>query len=128
MRDRLGEMEHRLSELRTEKEVLKARYEGAEAMEDVNETMAEGMGDVSVEGTVNDIEEDIVQMQSRAEAINELENEQETIDDELEELATDSEVSAEMETLRGEFAENDPSFEELPDEIEDEDELERAKA
>lgn len=103
MMDKLNEIETRLDELRTEKEVLKARYKGAKAMEGVNESMAEGIGDYSVEGAIGDIEEDIQQMQSRAEAINEIEEEQESVEDELEELSTDSEIESEMHTLREEL-------------------------
>ena len=101
--DKLNEIENRIEELKTEKEVLKARYEGAEAMESVNESMAEGIGDYSVEEAVGDIEEDIEQMQARAEAVNEIEEEGEPdIDERLDDLTIDSEVAEEMDSLRNE--------------------------
>jgi len=94
-------------------------------MKEVNESMAEGIGDYSVEDAVTDIEEDITDMQTKAEAINELEDEQgDDLEDELADLTTDSEVAGEMETLRQEFSEGEVEVQE----IEDEEELEKEVA
>jgi len=104
MYDKLDEIDERIQSLKTEKEILKAKYEGAEAMEDVNASLSEGMGDYSVEENVEDIKEEIDTMQSRAEAVQEFEDEREEQDVEaqLSDIQTDSEVDAELDTLRSE--------------------------
>lgn len=104
MYDKLDEIDDRIQSLKTEKEILKAKYEGAEAMEDVNASLSEGMGDYSVEENVEDIKEDIDSMQSRAEAVQEFEDEREEqdVDAQLSDIQTDSEVDAELDTLRDE--------------------------
>lgn len=126
MKDKLSEVENRLEELRTEKEVLKARFEGAEAMNTVNESMAEGIGDYSVEEAVGDIEEEIEEMQARAEAVNELEEEGEPdLEEELDDLTSSAEVEQEMESLRGEL---DPDSIDMTHPTEGEEELEKELA
>jgi len=102
MRDQHDEIESRLDELETEKEVLKARYEGAEAIEAVNESLSEGIGDFSIEDAVSDVREDVEQMEARAEAIQEFDDSQQSHEDRVEEIATDAEVESELESLRGE--------------------------
>lgn len=104
MYDKLDEIDSRIGELKTEKEILRARFEGAEAMKDVNETLSTGLGDYSVEDNISDIKEEIDQMQSTAEAVQEFEDEREEqdVDAKLDELHTDNEVDAEMDTLRDE--------------------------
>ena len=118
MRDKLDEIEGRLDELQTEKEVLKARYEGAEAMKEVSETMTEGIGDYSVEGAVEDIESDIVEMQSKAEAIDELENEGgDDIEQRLDDLSSDAEVEEELDNLMDEVG---PEYEQVKANVDEE--------
>ena len=104
MYDKLDEIDDRIQSLKTEKEILKAKYEGAEAMEDVNASLSEGMGDYSVDENVEDIKEEIDSMQSRAEAVQEFEDEreEEDVDAQLSDIQTDSEVDAELDTLRDE--------------------------
>jgi len=104
MYDKLYEIDDRIQSLNTKKEILKAKYEGAEAMENVNASLSEGMGEYSVEENVEDIKEEIDSMQSRAEAVQEFENEQEEqdVDAQLSDIQTDSEVDAELDTLRSE--------------------------
>jgi len=119
MYDKLDEIDDRIKSLKTEKEILKAKYEGAEAMEDVNASLSEGMGDYSVEENVEDIKEEIDTMQSRAEAVQEFEDEREDQDVEaqLSDVQTDSEVDKEMESLREEV---EPSVETEMREVEKE--------
>jgi len=119
MYDKLDEIDDRIKSLKTEKEILKAKYEGAEAMEDVNASLSEGMGDYSVEENVEDIKEEIDTMQSRAEAVQEFEDEREDRDVEaqLSDVQTDSEVDKEMESLREEV---EPSVETEMREVEKE--------
>jgi phage shock protein A len=122
MRDKLDELESRLDELKTEKEVLKARYEGAEAMKEVNESMTEGIGDYSVEGAVDDIEDDIVEMQSKAEAIDELEAEREDdVEQRLDDITQDAAVEEELDNLMDEVG---PDYEQVAAEVEGEPEKE----
>lgn len=104
MYDKLDEIDDRIQSLKTEKEILKAKYEGAEAMEDVNASLSEGMGEYSVEDNVEDIKEEIDSMQSRAEAVQEFEDEreEEDVDAQLDQLSTDSAVEQEIESLREE--------------------------
>ena len=104
MYDKLDEIDDRIQSLKTEKEILKAKYEGAEAMEDVNASLSEGMGDYSVDENVEDIKEEIDSMQSRAEAVQEFEDErdEQDVDAQLSDIQTDSEVDAELDTLRDE--------------------------
>jgi len=120
MKEKLSEIEDRLNELSTEKEILKARHEGAEAMKDVNESLTEGVGDFSVEDAVEDVEEEITTMQSRAEAVSELNEDDKSLDEELEELTGDADVEEELDSLRGEVSDVEP--------IEDKDSLEREVA
>jgi phage shock protein A len=116
MYDKLDQIDSRISELKTQKEVLKARYEGAEAMNDVNETVSEGMGEYSVEENIEDIKTDITEMQSRADAVQEFEDEQEDdVETQLDDITTDSEVEKEMDTLREEL---NPSVSERSEETE----------
>ncbi len=109
MYDKLDEIDSRISELKTEKEILKAKYEGAEAMEHVNSSLSEGMGDYSVEENVEDIKEEITTMQSRAEAVQEFEDEREEqdVESQLDDLQTDSEVDSELDSLREEVGEGE---------------------
>lgn len=104
MYDKLDEIDSSISELKTKKEVLGAQYEGAEAMEEVNASLSEGMGEYSVEENVEDIKNDIDEMQSRAEAVQEFEEEQEEqdVEKQLEDIQTDSKVDEEMNKLRDE--------------------------
>jgi phage shock protein A len=104
MYDKLDEIDDRIESLKTEKEILKAKYEGAEAMENVNSSLSEGMGDYSVEENVEDIKTEITEMQSRAEAVQEFEQEREEqdVDAQLDSLQTDSAVENELDTLREE--------------------------
>ena len=107
MKEKLSEIEDRLNELSTEKEILKARHEGAEAMKDVNESLTEGVGDFSVEDAVEDVEEENTTMQSRAEAVSELNEDDKSLDEELEELTGDADVEEELDSLRGEVSERE---------------------
>jgi phage shock protein A len=131
MYDKLDEIDNRISELKTEKEILKARYEGAEAMEDVNASLSEGMGDYSVEENVEDIKTEITEMQSRAEAVQEFEDEREEqdVDSQLDQMQSDSEVEAEMESLRAELGTGDDvEVEQSESETEEEVSLEKELA
>jgi len=114
MYDKLDEIDDRIQSLKTEKEILKAKYEGAEAMEDVNASLSEGMGDYSVDENVEDIKEEIDSMQSRAEAVQEFEDEREEqdVDAQLSDIQTDSEVDAELDTLRAELGDEPAETEE----------------
>jgi len=129
MYDKLDEIDDRIQSLKTEKEILKAKYEGAEAMEDVNASLSEGMGDYSVDENVEDIKEEIDSMQSRAEAVQEFEDEREEqdVDAQLSDIQTDSEVDAELDTLRAELgdepAETEESEESVGSTVELEEEL-----
>jgi len=122
MYDKLDDIDSRIEELKTEKEILKAKYEGAEAMEDVNASLSEGAGDYSVEENVEDIKDEIDQMQSQAEAVQEFEEEREEqdVDAQLDSITTDSEVEQEMESLRQEFGNGDELTDaEIQEEVEE---------
>lgn len=104
MYDKFDEIDDRIESLKTKKEILKAKYEGAEAMEKVNSSLSEGMGEYSVQENVEDIKTEITEMQSRAEAVQEFEQEREEqdVDAQLDSLQTDSAVENELDTLRAE--------------------------
>lgn len=118
MQDQLTEIENRLNELKTEKEVLKARYQGAEAVEAVNESLTENLGDYSIEDAVGDVEEEIQDMEARASAINEFnENENESIEEQIDSVTTGSSVDAELDTLRSEIGEVEETIDDVNAEI-----------
>lgn len=105
-------MESQIEQFRTRKETMKARYEAAEASASVNEALTgvgEEMGEVAraIERTTERTE----QMEARAAALDELEAsgdlesvlaEGDSIDHELDQVASDREVDQELETLRAE--------------------------
>lgn len=128
MQDQLTEIENRLNELKTEKEVLKARYEGAEAIEAVNESLTENLGDYSIEDAVGDVEEEIEDMEARAAAINEFNGSgEETIEEQIDNISQSSGVDSELDQLRSEIDGVEQTIEEANvemDEIEAEYEVE----
>lgn len=119
MYDKLDDIDDRISSLKTQKEILKAKYEGAEAMQDVNANLSEGMGDYSVEENVEDIKEEIDSMQSRAEAVQEFEDEREEqdVDAQLDQISTDNAVESELDTLRDEVGAEPTTNEEETKEV-----------
>ncbi len=110
--EKKDELQERIERFRTEKETMKARYEAAEASARVSEAMS-GVGD-EMEETARAIErarDRTDEMEARAEAMDELQetgafddalSDEDDLDRELRELRSDSEVEAELETLKTE--------------------------
>ncbi len=112
-----NELQTRIEEFRTKKETMKARYEAAEASSTVSEAMtATGEEFEDVGRAIERAEEQTEDMEARAAALDELHesgafedvmSDKDNIDRELEELATDSGVEAELETLKSEMGEGE---------------------
>lgn len=107
------ELQSRIEEFRTRKETMKAEYEAAEASAQVSEAMtgvSDEMGDVN--RAIERAEEETEEMQARAAAMDELEetgafedalSDEDRIDKELSAGRTETEVNAELDTLKAEM-------------------------
>ena len=111
------DLQSRIEQFRTKKETMKARYKAAEASSRVSEAMT-GAGDEmeDVGRAIDRAEERTEKMEARAAAMDELQesgtfddalSDKDNIDRELEELSTDSEVDAELDTLKQEVGQGD---------------------
>lgn len=109
--EKKNDLQTRIEEFRTKKETMKAQYEAAEASSQVSEALTgagDEMGDVT--RAIERAEEETEEMEARAAAMDELQetgafddalSDQDRIDRELEAGRTDTEVEAELETLKG---------------------------
>ncbi|WP_254831855.1 PspA/IM30 family protein [Haloglomus salinum] len=124
--EKKDELQERIERFRTEKETMKARYEAAEASARVSEAMS-GVGD-EMEETARAIErarDRTDEMEARAEAMDELQetgafddalSDEDELDRELREMRSDSEVEAELETLKAESGRGSTEVESAPEE------------
>ena len=110
--EKKNELQTRIEEFRTKKETMKAKHEAAEASVRVGEAMT-GAGDEfsDVNRAIERAEENTKDMEARSAAMTELQetgalegalDDEDSIDKELNEMHTDSEVAAELETLKEE--------------------------
>lgn len=99
IREKRDELQTQIEEFKTKKEVKKAEFRAAEATADAVQSMS-GVGEFSMDSVMSDMEDDIKEMEARAQAIDEMnENEESTsLEDEL----RDSEVEQELDRLKGE--------------------------
>lgn len=112
-----NELQRRIEEFRTKKETMKAQYEAAEASTKVSEALT-GAGDemADVSRSIERAEEQTQEMEARAAAMDELQesgafedalSDQDAIDRELEAGRTNTEIEAELDTLKGEVGSDD---------------------
>ena len=112
--EKQDKLQTRIEEFRTRKETMKAEYEAAEASARISEAMTgagEEMEDVS--RAIERAESETEEMQARSAAMDELEetgvfedalSDEDSIDRELSQGRTDTEVDAELETLKAEMS------------------------
>jgi phage shock protein A len=99
IREKRDKLQTKIEEFKTKKEVKKAEYKAAEAQADAVDSIS-GMGEFSMENVMSDMEDDIEEMEARAQAIDEMsENEEQTT---LEDELRDTEVEQELNRLKGE--------------------------
>ena len=110
---------NQIEEFRTKKETMKARYDAAEAETKVAEALT-GAGDEmeDVSRSIERAEQQTEDMEARADALDELQetgaldsalDDGDQIDQELEELTTNSQVESELSTLKSEVGDGNGS-------------------
>lgn len=103
LKEKKRELDARVEDFKTQKEVQKAKYQSAKTQKKVAEATT-GIGEgLSVADAMEDMEDKIEEKKARAEAVQELEDEEnETFEDEIQELTTESRVEDELQSLRDE--------------------------
>ncbi|MFB6229038.1 MAG: PspA/IM30 family protein [Halobacteriales archaeon] len=113
------DLERQIEEFRTKKETMKARYDAAEAETQVAEALT-GAGDEmeDVSRSIERAEQQTEDMEARADALDELQetgaldsalDDGDQIDQELDELTTNSQVESELSTLKSEVGDGEGS-------------------
>lgn len=105
LEDKKHELDSKIEDFKTKKEVQKAKYQSAKTQKNVAEATT-GIGDgLSLDEAVQDLEDEIEEKQARAEALDEMsEDESETLEEQLEDVTTEKQVEDELASLRQEVS------------------------
>ncbi|PZD96149.1 PspA/IM30 family protein [Paenibacillus sambharensis] len=107
LRGKLDEMRKQLSDLRSKRESLVARYNAAKAQNEINKTMS-GFGGNSAGSGMKRMEEKMLQMEAQAEASNELNSSKgRSLDEEFAALGKDKAVEDELAALMKQYENKD---------------------
>ncbi|MGU3470523.1 PspA/IM30 family protein [Paenibacillus sp. D51F] len=98
LREKLGQMQKQLADLKNKRETLVARANAAKAQVDINRTM-NGFGNDTAMAGLKRMEEKVLQMESQAEASNVLNDKGKSLDEEFEALGKDKAVEDELAAL-----------------------------
>ncbi|ASS64902.1 MULTISPECIES: PspA/IM30 family protein [unclassified Paenibacillus] len=98
LREKLGQMQKQLADLKSKRETLVARANAAKAQVDINRTM-NGFGNDTAMAGLKRMEEKVLQMESQAEASNVLNDKGKSLDEEFEALGKDKAVEDELAAL-----------------------------
>ncbi|KKC46001.1 phage-shock protein [Paenibacillus sp. D9] len=98
LREKLGQMQKQLADLKSKRETLVASANAAKAQVDINRTM-NGFGNDTAMAGLKRMEEKVLQMESQAEASNVLNDKGKSLDEEFEALGKDKAVEDELAAL-----------------------------
>ncbi|MBO2942989.1 PspA/IM30 family protein [Paenibacillus sp. F411] len=102
LRAKLDEMRKQLTAMKNKRETLVARYNAAKAQTEINKAM-NGFSSDSASSGLKRMEEKMLQMEARAEAGNELNAKEKSLDDEFEALGKDKAVEDELAALMKQY-------------------------
>ncbi|MBW7456657.1 PspA/IM30 family protein [Paenibacillus sepulcri] len=102
LRDKLAEMRKQLTDMKNKRETLVARYNAAKAQTDINKSIAGFSADTATAG-MKRMEEKMLQMEAQAEASNEMNSKEKSLDDEIEALGKDKAVEDELAALMKQY-------------------------
>ncbi|WP_454191670.1 PspA/IM30 family protein [Paenibacillus sp. Marseille-Q7038] len=98
LRSKLEEMRKQLSEMKNKRETLVARYNAAKAQTEINKAMSGFSSDSATSG-MKRMEEKMLQAEAHAEASNEMNSKEKSLDEEFENMGKDKEVEDELAAL-----------------------------
>ncbi|WCN39213.1 PspA/IM30 family protein [Aneurinibacillus uraniidurans] len=98
LREKLREMQKQVTEMKNKRETLVARANAAKAQTEINKAMA-GFGSDTAQAGLKRMEEKVLQMESQAEASNELSRKEKSLDDEFAALTKDADIENELAAL-----------------------------
>ncbi|MFC4778617.1 PspA/IM30 family protein [Paenibacillus sp. GCM10023252] len=102
LRYKLEEMRKQLSEMKSKRETLVARYSAAKAQHEINKAMA-GFGSDTASAGLKRMEEKMLQMEAQAEASNEMSVKGKSLDEEFALLHKDAAVEDELAALMKQY-------------------------
>ncbi|KKO51354.1 PspA/IM30 family protein [Paenibacillus sp. DMB20] len=102
LRSKLEEMRKQLTAMKNKRETLVARYNAAKAQTEINKAM-NGFSTDSASAGLKRMEEKMLQMEARAEAGNELNAKEKSLDEEFESLGKDKAVEDELAALMKQY-------------------------
>lgn len=102
LRSKLDEMRKQLTAMKNKRETLVARYNAAKAQTEINKAM-NGFSSDSASSGLQRMEEKMLQMEARAEASNELNTKEKSLDEEFESLGKDKVVEDELAALMKQY-------------------------
>lgn len=103
LRGKLEEMRKQLNEMKDKRESLVARYNAAKAQKEINRSMA-GFGSDTATAGMKRMEEKMLQMESEAEASNEMSTKEKSLDEEFAQLNKKGAVDDELDALMKQYA------------------------
>lgn len=106
LRSKLDEMRKQLTAMKNKRETLVARYNAAKAQTEINKAM-NGFSSDSASAGLKRMEEKMLQMEARAEAGNELNAKEKSLDEEFENLGRDQVVEDELAALMKQYEKKD---------------------
>lgn len=98
LRSKLEEMRKQLTEMKNKRETLVARYNAAKAQTEINKAMS-GFGSDTAASGMKRMEEKMLQAEAHAEASNEMNSKEKSLDEEFENMGKDKEVEDELAAL-----------------------------
>jgi phage shock protein A len=102
LRSKLDEMRKQLTEMKNKRETLVARYNAAKAQAEINKSMAGFSSDTASAG-MKRMEEKMLQMEAQAEASNEMNSKEKSLDAEFEALGKNKAVDDELAALMKQY-------------------------
>ncbi|WP_054957834.1 PspA/IM30 family protein [Paenibacillus dakarensis] len=106
LRSKLEEMRKQLAAMKNKRETLVARYNAAKAQTEINKAMNGFSSDTASAG-LKRMEEKMLQMEARAEASNEMNTKEKSLDEEFENLGKDKAVEDELAALMKQYENKD---------------------
>ncbi|GIP42614.1 phage shock protein A [Paenibacillus sp. J45TS6] len=98
LRSKLEQMRKQLTEMKNKRETLVARYNAAKAQTEINKAMS-GFGSDTAASGMKRMEEKMLQAEAHAEASNEMNSKEKSLDEEFENMGKDKEVEDELAAL-----------------------------
>ncbi|WIV17782.1 PspA/IM30 family protein [Paenibacillus polygoni] len=98
LRSKLEQMRKQLTEMKNKRETLVARYNAAKAQTEINKAMS-GFGSDTAASGMKRMEEKMLQAEAHAEASNEMNSKERSLDEEFENMGKDKEVEDELAAL-----------------------------